>query len=125
MTRQTLDIYVFNGSSELRQERDELIAELKVWAEAKLRAGIRPVALARALLDVSHLSGGRGEGGDEFIKAFTPAPFIPGFKTVGEARAAGRKFYAKTNGKGGCEDRDFHIVQNQHGRWEFVEGKRT
>lgn len=127
MRRQTADIYVFDGSPALRQERDELIAELSAWAEAKLKAGIRPVPLARALLDVSHLAGGRGEAGEAFVQAFSlqaqPKPFIPGFETIGQARAAGRKFTAKANGMPGCEDRDFHVVQNEHGRWHFEEGK--
>lgn len=127
MRRETLDVYVFNGSPELRQERDELIAELTAWAEAKLQAGMRPVTLQRALLDVSHLAGGRGDAGDEFVRAHLrvpqPKPFVPGFETIGAARAAGRKFTAKANGMNGCEDRDFHVVQNEHGRWHFVEGK--
>lgn len=68
MRRETLDIYVFNGSPELRRERDELIAELTAWAEAKLRAGGKPVVVQRALLDVSHLAGGRGDAGIAFIE---------------------------------------------------------
>jgi hypothetical protein len=119
---------VFNGSPAIRQERDELIAELMAWAEAKLSAGARPVPLARALLDVSHLAGGRGEAGEEFLRTFSPygkpPPTLPGFETIGQARAAGRAFFTKANGKHGCEDRDFHIVQNEHDRWEFRDGRR-
>lgn len=127
MRRETADIYVFNGSPAIRQERDELIAELKAWAEAKLQAGIRPVPLARALLDVSHLAGGRGEAGEAFVRTHSLQaqlkPFTPGFETIGQARAAGRKFYAGTDGRAGREDRDFHVVQNEHGRWQFAEDR--
>lgn len=49
-------------------------------------------------------------------------PFIPGFETEAKARSAGRKFFAKTNGAPGVWGRDFHIVQNKHGRWHFEEG---
>ncbi|MCJ2088552.1 hypothetical protein MKK88_21595 [Methylobacterium sp. E-005] len=74
MRRETLDIYVFSGSPELCRERDELIAELKVWAETKLRAGIRPVPLQRALLDVASLAAGEGEAGEDFVQAFQRRP---------------------------------------------------
>ena len=40
MRRQTADIYVFDGSPALRQERDELIAELK----ASRRSPLTPIS---------------------------------------------------------------------------------
>ncbi|WP_407529255.1 hypothetical protein [Methylobacterium oryzisoli] len=51
------------------------------------------------------------------------AEFIPGFVTAAQARAAGRRFHAKANGMRGIEGRDFHLVQNEHGRWHFMPGK--
>ncbi len=48
--------------------------------------------------------------------------WLPGFLTSADARAAGEAFYAKTNGLRGWENQDFHIVQNEHGRWHFAEG---
>lgn len=52
----------------------------------------------------------------------TEGKWLPGFLLPAMARAAGIGFYAKTNGKRGVEGRDFHIVQNEHGRWPFAEG---
>jgi len=53
-----------------------------------------------------------------------PAPtFVPGFETEAKARAAGRKFFAKANGTPGVFGRDFHVVQNKHGRWHFEAGR--
>lgn len=50
-------------------------------------------------------------------------PFIPGFETEAKARSAGRRFFAKANGAPGVFGRDFHVVQNGHGRWHFEEGR--
>lgn len=50
-------------------------------------------------------------------------PFIPGFETEDQARAAGRKFYRKTNGRPGVEGVDFHLSRNKHDRWHFEEGR--
>lgn len=49
-------------------------------------------------------------------------PFVPGFETREAAVRAGAKFFAKTNGKKGIENRDFHIVTNEHGRFHFAPG---
>lgn len=50
-------------------------------------------------------------------------PFIPGFETEEQARAAGRVFYRKANGRPGVEEVDFHLSRNKHNRWHFEEGR--
>lgn len=52
------------------------------------------------------------------------AAFIPGFETVQKALKAGEKFFKKSNGQKGRFQRDFHIVENEHGRFHFEEGAR-
>jgi len=52
------------------------------------------------------------------------ATFIPGFETVQKALKAGEEFFARANGQKGRFQRDFHIVQNEHGRFHFEEGPR-
>lgn len=66
MTRETQDIYVFNGSPELRQQRDDLIGELMDWLVAKAESGALPIPLHRALLDVADFAAGHGEDAQEF-----------------------------------------------------------
>ena len=50
-------------------------------------------------------------------------PFIPGFESEAKARIAGQRFFARANGEPGVFGRDFHVVQNEHGRFHFREGK--
>lgn len=47
----------------------------------------------------------------------------PGFATRQEAIKAGEKWFAKANGHSGRLGRDFHIVENEHGRFHFEEGR--
>lgn len=49
-------------------------------------------------------------------------PFVPGFLTREDARRAGAKFFAMSDGTQGREGRHFHLVQNEHGRWHFEGG---
>lgn len=48
--------------------------------------------------------------------------FVPGFTSREHAKKAGAKFFAKMSGRKGVEGRDFHLIQNVHGRWHFEAG---
>jgi len=49
--------------------------------------------------------------------------FIPGFLTRAQAKRAGQIFFTRANGVPGKEGKHFHLVQNEHGRWHFEEGR--
>lgn len=49
--------------------------------------------------------------------------FIPGHETADKARRAAMKQFAFSNGAKPVEGVHFHLIQNEHGRWHFADGR--